>query len=125
MVIRHNAPALSIVKSCLQQLPQTKNIACFDSAFHQTIPLHIRTYPIDPEVANKNKLRKYGFHGISYAFVMRSVAAYLEKPMDKTSIIALHLGSGASACAIKNGQSLDTSYDNRCVSNIWISIETG
>ncbi|KAI9886486.1 MAG: hypothetical protein M1823_001736 [Watsoniomyces obsoletus] len=105
----HNAPALSIVKSCLEQLPHTKNIACFDSAYHQTIPIHIRTYPIDPEVASKNKLRKYGFHGISYAFIVRSVAECLRKPINETNIIALHLGSGASACAIKNGRSLDTS----------------
>lgn len=69
----------------------------------------MRIYPIDPEVAAKNKLRKYGFHGISYSFILRSVAAYLGKPVNETSIIALHLGSGASACAIRNGQSVDTS----------------
>lgn len=105
----HNAPALEIVKSCMKSLPSTKNIAYFDSQFHQTIPEHIRTYPIDQEIAKKNGLRKYGFHGISYAFITRSVAEFLGKPESETSIIALHLGSGASACAIKNGKSWDTS----------------
>ncbi|KAI9875797.1 MAG: hypothetical protein M1830_007988 [Pleopsidium flavum] len=105
----HNASALAIVKACIKELPKAKNVAYFDSAFHATIPEAIRTYPIDQEVAKKNKLRKYGFHGISYAFITRSVAGFLKKDQHKTSIIALHLGSGASACAIKNGESLDTS----------------
>jgi acetate kinase len=105
----HNASALEIVKSCMKSLPKTKNIACFDSQFHQTLPEHIRTYPINQQIAKKNGLRKYGFHGISYAFITRSVAKFLGKPESETSIIALHLGSGASACAIKNGKSWDTS----------------
>ena len=105
----HNTSALAIVKACMKALPKARNIAYFDSSFHATIPEAIRTYPIDPAVAKKNKLRKYGFHGISYAFITRSVAEYLERPESKTSIIALHLGSGASACAIKNGRSLDNS----------------
>jgi len=105
----HNASALAIIKACTKALPKAKNIAYFDSSFHATIPEAIRTYPIDPEIAKKNKLRKYGFHGISYAFITRSVAGYLQKPESETNIIALHLGSGASASAIQNGKSLDNS----------------
>lgn len=105
----HNASALAIVEACTRELPKAKNIAYFDSAFHATIPEAIRTYPIDQKVAKNNKLRKYGFHGISYAFIVRSVAEFLQKNVNETSVIALHLGSGASACAIKNGVSLDTS----------------
>lgn len=62
----HNSSALEIVKSCLDTLPKTKNIACFDSQFHHSLPEHIRTYPIDQEIAKSKGLRKYGFHGISY-----------------------------------------------------------
>lgn len=105
----HNASALEIVKYCLKELPCTKNVAVFDSQFHQTIPEHICTYPIDQEIAKKNKLRKYGFHGISYSFITRAVAKFLNKPESETSLIVLHLGSGASACAIKDGKSWDTS----------------
>ncbi|KAL2047305.1 hypothetical protein N7G274_001326 [Stereocaulon virgatum] len=105
----HNSSALAIVKACMKALPKAKNIAYFDTSFHATIPEAIRTYPIEPSIAKKNKLRKYGFHGISYAFIIKSVAEYLKKAESKTSIIALHLGSGASACAIKNGKSLDNS----------------
>ena len=105
----HNQSALSIVKACTKALPNATNIAYFDSSFHQTIPEAVYTYPIDPKIAKKNGLRKYGFHGLSYAFITRSVATFLGKDPAETNIIALHLGSGASACAIKNGQSLDTS----------------
>lgn len=69
---------------------------------------HIRTYPIDQKIAKHNKLRKYGFHGISYHFISLAVAEHLSKPLDSLNIIALHLGSGASACVIHNGKSWDT-----------------
>ncbi|PMD48644.1 acetate kinase-like protein [Hyaloscypha variabilis F] len=105
----HNASALEIVKYLLKELPQAKNIAVFDSEFHQTIPEHIKTYPINQEIAKKNKLRKYGFHGISYSFITRSVAQFLGKKESETSLIILHLGSGASVCAVKDGKSWDTS----------------
>lgn len=105
----HNAPALSIVRSCLDELPGTRNIACFDTQFHRGLPEHVRTYPINQEVARKNGLRKYGFHGLSYSFITRAVAGFLGKKPEETSLIALHLGSGASACAIKGGKSWDTS----------------
>ena len=105
----HNSAALAIVRSCIKGLPKAKNIAFFDSSFHSTIPEAVRTYPIDPAVAKQNKLRKYGFHGISYEFISRSVADFMGKKQEETSIIALHLGSGASACAIRNGKSIDNS----------------
>jgi acetate kinase len=105
----HNAPALSIVRHSSTLLPKAVNIAYFDSAFHATIPKHISTYPIDQEVAKKNKLRKYGFHGISYSFITYAVSQFLNKSQDQLNIIALHLGSGASACCIRGGHSLDTS----------------
>jgi acetate kinase len=105
----HNAPALSIVRVVADILPHARNIAYFDSSFHNTIPEHVCTYPIDQSVAKKNKLRKYGFHGISYSFITNAVATHLKKPADELNIIALHLGSGASACCIRGGKSVDTS----------------
>ncbi|KFA63702.1 hypothetical protein S40285_08784 [Stachybotrys chlorohalonatus IBT 40285] len=105
----HNGAALAIVDTCMKQLPEATNIACFDSQFHSTLPAHISTYPIDQTIAKKNHLRKYGFHGISYGFISRSVAQFLGKDLEEVNLIALHLGSGASACAIKGGKSWDTS----------------
>jgi acetate kinase len=105
----HNAGALDLVRAVQKLLPSTTNIAFFDTSFHSTIPAHIRTYPIDQSLAKKNKLRKYGFHGLSYSFITRAVANFLQKPIEKTNIIALHLGSGASITAILGGKSWDTS----------------
>ncbi|QSZ28899.1 hypothetical protein DSL72_003405 [Monilinia vaccinii-corymbosi] len=105
----HNASALSIISHCISCLPNTRNIAVFDTAFHSSLPSHVSTYPIDQEIAQRNGLRKYGFHGISYAFITRSVAEFLGKEEGDTNIIALHLGSGASACVVKRGKSWDTS----------------
>jgi len=105
----HNSNSLGIVQACIQDLSGVRNVACFDSQFHSTIPPHIRTYPIDQSIAQSNKLRKYGFHGISYSFITRASAQFLGKDTEALNLIALHLGSGASACAIRGGKSWDTS----------------
>jgi acetate kinase len=105
----HNAGALTIVKAVHEKCPKASNIAFFDTTFHSTLPKHICTYPINQSIAERNQLRKYGFHGLSYAFIIKATASFLQTPVDQTNIIALHLGSGASACAIENGKSFDTS----------------
>ncbi|KAF9891163.1 hypothetical protein FE257_005099 [Aspergillus nanangensis] len=104
----HNFSALEIIRMCREDLPSVRSITFFDSAFHQTLPECVRTYAINQTIARSNKLRKYGFHGISYAFILRSTAGFLGKPAEKINMIALHLGSGASMCAIKEGKSVDT-----------------
>jgi len=105
----HNGSAVAIIKHCHSILPAAKNIAYYDTAFHAPISEAIRTYAIDVAVAKEKGLRKYGFHGISYTFINRAVAEFLKKPEKDMNIIALHLGSSASVCAIKGGKSLDTS----------------
>ena len=115
---RHNASAVAIIKSCMKQLPKVKNIACFDSVFHHTMPDYVKAYAINQKVAKEKGLRKYGFHGISYSYILRAASKYLGKPPSGTSIIALHLGSGASACAIRNGESVDTTMGLTPVSGL-------
>ncbi|GLB40218.1 putative acetate kinase [Lyophyllum shimeji] len=105
----HNGAALAVIEACLEKIQHAQSIAYFDSAFHRTIPSHIQAYAIDQTVAAKRGLKKYGFHGLSYAFILRSVASFLQRPQDTLNLIVLHLGSGASICAIRNGRSLDTS----------------
>lgn len=104
----HNYSALEIIRMCREDLPTVKSITFFDSAFHQTMPECVRTYAINQTIARTNKLRKYGFHGISYAFILRSAAGFLKKPAGQTNLLALHLGSGASMCAIRQGKSIET-----------------
>jgi acetate kinase len=78
----------------------------------------VKTYAINQKIAKEKRLRKYGFHGISYSYILRAVSNYLSKEPSQTSIIALHLGSGASACAIKDGKSVDTSMGLTPVSGL-------
>ena len=104
--------------ACHEHLPKVTNVACFDSSFHSLMPDYVKSYAIDQKIAKEKGLRKYGFHGLSYSYILRAVAKHLNKPQDETSIIALHLGSGASACAIKNGQSIDTTMGLTPVSGL-------
>lgn len=77
--------------------------------FHSTLPPEVYTYPISPpEIKTPIPLRKYGFHGLSYANILKSVSKHLGKSKEETNLIVCHLGSGASMCCIKNGKSLDT-----------------
>jgi acetate kinase len=93
----------------LKQLPNVKNTASFDFAFHQHMPDNVETYVIDQKIATEKGLGEYGFRGINYSYFTRTVANHLGKNVSDLNIIALQLGSGASACAIKNGRSIDTS----------------
>jgi acetate kinase len=104
--------------ACHEDLPNVVNVACFDSGFHHTMPDYVKSYAIDPKIAKQKGLRKYGFHGLSYKYILRQVALELGKPEKETNIIALHLGSGASACAIRKGQSIDTSMGLTPVSGL-------
>ncbi|KAI1797384.1 acetate and butyrate kinase [Ganoderma leucocontextum] len=114
----HNGGALSVIKACIETLPNAKSIAYFDTSFHRTMPEHISMYAICQDVAKRRGLKKYGFHGLSYAFILRAVSTFLSKDPSDTNLIVMHLGSGASICAIARGQSLDTSMGLTPVSGL-------
>lgn len=95
---------------CLNHLPKTYQILCFDTLFHSSLPAHIYTYPITaPKHEAAIPLRKYGAHGLSYAFILRTMSGHLGKEEGRLNLIMCHLGSGASVCAVKDGKSFDTS----------------
>lgn len=98
-----NLKGLEIMKSLL---PAAKQVCIFDTAFHRSIPLYARLYPIPIEYYEKFKIEKYGFHGISYSFISGLLRIF-DKKIKKT--IICHIGNGASVCAVKNGKSADTS----------------
>ncbi len=105
----HNPPCLSGIDAAMRALPDVPQVAVFDTAFHSTIPAAARTYAIDREVAREHRLRRYGFHGTSHEYVGRRAAELLGKPFERCDLITLHLGNGASACAIRRGCSVETS----------------
>ncbi|KAG8878999.1 hypothetical protein FRB98_005881 [Tulasnella sp. 332] len=86
------------------------HILCFDTLFHSTLPAHVYTYPITaPKQEPAIPLRKYGAHGLSYAYILRTMSEHLGKEKDRLNLIMCHLGSGASVCMVKDGKSFDTS----------------
>lgn len=89
--------------------PHVPHVAVFDTAFHQTLPPHAYTYAVPRAWRERFGVRRYGFHGISFQYVSKRAAALLGRPADQVNLIALHLGNGASACAIEAGRSVETS----------------
>ena len=105
----HNPGNLAGIKACLNAFPETPQVAVFDTAFHQSMPASSFRFAIDSELARAHGLRKYGFHGTSFSYVTKAAAEFLGKEVEDTNLIILHIGNGASACAVKWGQSFDTS----------------
>ena len=105
----HNPANLKGIYAISALLPDVPQVAVFDTAFHQTMPQHSYMYAIPYSLYNLYKIRRYGFHGTSHKYVSHKAAEFLNVPYDKQKIISLHLGNGASAAAIKFGQSIDTS----------------
>ena len=105
----HNPAAVLGINACKKVLPNKPMVAVFDTAFHQTISKEKYIYPIPYEYYEKYHVRKYGFHGTSHQYVANRVAELLNKDIKDLKIVNCHLGQGASVCAIKNGQSVETS----------------
>ncbi|MBV1848946.1 acetate/propionate family kinase [Catellatospora tritici] len=105
----HNPLNLLGIQLMRQQLPDVPQVAVFDTAFHRTLGPAQATYAIDIEVAQENGIARYGFHGTSHAYVSRRTAALLGKDPADANVITLHLGNGASACAVRGGLSVATS----------------
>ena len=105
----HNPSALMGIVTAKQLLPNAKQVAVFDTAFHQTMPDYAYRYAVPSAWYTELGVRRYGFHGTSHLYVSKRAAKLLGKPASECNLITLHIGSGASATAIKNGISVDTS----------------
>ena len=106
----HNRPALEVIQACRHRLgPALPMVAAFDTAFHGTLVPEARDYAISPELARAHGIRRYGFHGLSYRSVLIRYAELTGAPVERATIVVLHLGAGASAAAIRGGRSVDTS----------------
>jgi len=105
----HNPANLEGIIVAKQKAPNALQIAVFDTAFHAKMPKVAYMYALEYEIYEKHKVRRYGFHGTSHSYLLKESAKILNKKVDELNIITLHLGNGASACAIENGISIDTS----------------
>jgi acetate kinase len=104
----HQPKSLAALDAVSAALPDVPAVACFDTAFHATIPDAAATYALPAAWRERWDLRRYGFHGLSHAWVARRAAALLDRRQDGLRIVSCHLGAGASLCAIHSGRSVDT-----------------
>ena len=121
----HNPAAILGIKACMNVMPGKKNVVVFDTAFHQTMPKETYLYPIPYKYYEKYKIRRYGFHGTSHQYVSGRVAEIMGEDIKNLKIVNCHLGQGASVCAIKNGQSIDTSMGFTPVAGIPMGTRSG
>ncbi len=105
----HNPPAYNGIRATRKIFPKVKQVAVFDTAFHQTMPEEAFMYGLPYKLYTKYCIRRYGFHGTSHRFVSSAAAGVLKKPLKKLKLITCHLGNGCSITAVKNGESVDTS----------------
>lgn len=119
----HNPANIMGIKVMQNILPNTPQVAVFDTAFHQTMPDYAFRYPLPTEDYTELKVRKYGFHGTSHKFVSRRVAELLGK--EDARIIVCHLGNGASISAVKNGKVIDTSMGLTPLAGIMMGTRCG
>ncbi|MBQ2700201.1 MAG: acetate kinase [Clostridia bacterium] len=105
----HNPANLMGIQACQQVMPNTPQVAVFDTAFHQTMPKKAYLYGVPKEYYEKLKIRRYGFHGTSHRYVSKRVCDFLGIPQEGTKVITCHLGNGSSLAAVKDGKCVDTS----------------
>jgi len=105
----HNPPNLTGIRAAMHALPNAPQIACFDTAFHATIPEVAYMYALPHELYEKHGVRRYGFHGTSHRYVARQAAEMLGRHKYDINCITCHLGNGCSMSAVRNGSSVDTS----------------
>jgi acetate kinase len=105
----HNPPNLTGIKASQKGLPHALQVACFDTAFHTSIPKVAYIYALPYEIYEKYRVRKYGFHGTSHSYVAKRAATLLGKNPQDVNVITCHLGNGCSITAVKGGKSVDTS----------------
>jgi len=121
----HNPPNLKGIDAVTELMPQTPQIAVFDTAFHQTMPDYAYMYGLPYSLYEKYGIRRYGFHGTSHRFVSKRVCKFLDVPYTEQRIITAHIGNGGSVTAIKNGVSIDTSMGMTPVEGLMMGTRSG
>jgi len=121
----HQAKSLAALDAVSAQLPERPAVACFDTAFHATLSAAAATYALPRAWRQHAHLRRYGFHGLSHAWVARRAAALLSDRQGPLRIVSCHLGAGASLCAIADGCSVDTTMGFTPLEGLVMSTRSG
>jgi acetate kinase len=99
----HNAVAAAAIRDLRERLPDVPHVACFDTAFHATLPRSARTYALPLEWVERFGIRRYGFHGLSVRWATERAADLLDRDPGDLQLVVAHLGSGASVTAVRDG----------------------
>ncbi len=121
----HNPPNVLGIEAAMKLLPGVPHVAVFDTSFYRDLPDYAYMYALPYELYEKHGVRKYGFHGISHAYVAAEAARKLKKPLAKLKLVSCHLGSGASVTAVKNGKAVDTSMGFTPLEGLTMSTRCG
>lgn len=121
----HNPPNLTGILACQEIMPQTPQIAVFDTAYHQKMPDYAYMYALPNDLYTEDRVRRYGFHGTSHRFVALECAKMMNKPIDSLKIITCHLGNGSSIAAIHHGRSIDTTMGFTPLEGIMMGTRSG
>ncbi|HVI69065.1 MAG TPA: acetate/propionate family kinase [Magnetospirillaceae bacterium] len=121
---RHLPVELALVTTFQHVLPDAKQVLCFDTAFHHDLPMHSRLLPIPRHFETKG-IRRYGFHGLSYAYILEGLRRVEGEPAANGKVIIAHLGSGASLTALQNGKPIDTTMSVTPASGVPMSTRAG
>jgi len=121
----HNPANLAGIEEAMALCPDTPQVAVFDTAFHHTLPPRAFLYALPYRFYRDHGIRRYGFHGTSHQYVAHRAAEYLGRPLPSMNLITLHLGNGASAAAIQEGRSVDTSMGLTPVEGLMMGTRCG
>ena len=121
----HNPANLMGIEACINLMPNTPNVAVFDTAFHATIPDYAYMYAVPYADYEEFGIRKYGFHGTSHRFVSKQVEKYMGKPATELKVITCHIGNGSSIAAVENGKCVDTTMGLTPLDGLPMGTRTG
>jgi acetate kinase len=121
----HQARSLAALSAVTGALGAVPAVACFDTAFHATLPPSSYTYPLPPDWRKRWGLRKYGFHGLAHAYAARRAAELLDRPIGDLRLVTCHLGAGASLAAVLRGHSVDTTMGFTPLDGLMMATRSG
>ncbi|AJM71919.1 acetate kinase [Mycoplasma yeatsii] len=121
----HNPGGIVAIEAVSKIMPKAKLVACFDTAFHQTMPEVNYLYTTPYEWYEKHGVRKYGFHGISYQYITSKCESIFNKKSENLNLVICHLGNGASICCVKDGKSYDTSMGLTPLAGLMMGTRSG
>jgi acetate kinase len=121
----HNGPALEVIAAARDAFPELPQVACFDTAFHATLPPEGYVYPLPYAWYTDWGVRRFGFHGLSVAWSVERAAALLDRPVQELRLVVAHLGSGCSVTAVDGGRSVDTSMGMTPLEGLMMGTRSG